>query len=987
MLGPLKVARDGAELRARPAGERSVLALLVLAQGAPVSLDSLIDVLWADAPPRRAAAVVHTYVSRLRAALGRSTADGADRLGRDGAGYRLELAESEVDLSLFRRLLSEARAARQSGGAGCACATYGQSLGLWYGDPLADVDVLRGHAAVQYLAQERTAAILEYAQAAASAAEHASVLPHLRELVSREPLDESAHAHLMTALASTGRQGEALRLYDGIRRRLDEQLGLYPGPALQNAHTRILRQELPPAPMPAPGAPVSPDAQARYRNGISAHPPVCQLPHAVTDFTGRAPESAALTAMLEPADGGIGVPIAVISGAPGVGKTALALHVAHANRSSYPDGQLYLQMAGHSQSPRDPADALGELLRSLGVAGPAVPDTRAERTGLFRSLIAGKKVLVAVDDVATAEQVRPLLPGTAGSAVLVTSRSRLGTLAGAHLLHLEPLPQPDAAEMLSRIVGRERVCAEPAATDMLISVCGGLPLALRIVAAKLATRPSWPVSVVTKAVADERSRLDELAVDDLAVRASIGSSYEALDERERRAFRRLALLEATEFSGWVLATLLDEPGGAQAADVLVDKSLLAPVCPDGTGEPRYGLHDLLRDYAADMLGDESPDARTAALTRTLTGWLELAAAADHRLPRVPAILRPEPGEPTSLSRPLLQRLTADPVAWFNTERLNLAAATRQACAMGLYRLAGQLAAHQATFQFFQARLDDAEQLWRLIISAAEAAGDQAAAAQAALLFAPALAERGKDVEALEMLRRYVPVFTELGDERALAGALHCCAWCADEQNLPHDARDYARRGLGIARRIGDHHTEIANLCMLGIITTRLGDCDGGVRMCEEALALARRTREPFAEVECVQMLSYACTLGRKYDATIDLCKHGLEMVRNLNYLLGEGYMLGSLADAYFALGRYQEAHEILSQAQEIFQARGLIRNYAICLLKLALADQALGRPRQAKPSLETALPIFRKLRLASYEQKALVALKKCASEDALPGSL
>lgn len=977
VLGPLKVARDGVGLRARPAGERGVLGLLVLGEGAPVSLDSVIDVLWAGAPPMSATAVVHTYVSRLRTALGRWTPDGTERLSRDGAGYRLELTESEADLLLFRRLLDEARVARAAGSTGRACETYERLLNLWYGDPLADVDAVRGHPAIRHLLQERTAAVLEYAEAASSAGRHARVVPHLRALISREPLDESAHAQLMTALASTGRQGEALSLYEEIRLRLDEELGIYPGPALQAAHTMILRQEIPRAAADPDIGDGCPDGRARHWTGVPAPLPICQLPPSVTDFTGRASESRMLGAVLEPRDGGFGVPIAVISGAPGVGKTALALHVAHAIRGSFPDGQFYIQMAGNSQPPRDPCDALGELLRALGVVGTSVPDSLGERTGLFRSLLAGKKVLVTVDDAATADQVRPLLPGTAGSAVIVTSRSRLGSLAGAHLLHLDPLPQQDAAEMLGRIIGRERVAADPAAADMLISVCGGLPLALRIVAAKLATRPSWPVGMVTKAVADERGRLDELAVDDLAVRASIRPSYEALDAREQRAFRRLGLLETREFAGWVIATLLGEPDGSEAAGLLVNKSLLVPVGFDGTGEPRYVLHDLLRDYAAERLADEPADERAGALTRVLTGWLELAAVGDHCLPRVPAILRPERDGPNGLPETLVRHVTADPIAWFNAERLNLAAATRQACAMGMYRLAGKLAAHQATFQFFQGRLDDAEQLWHLVISAAESAGDEAAAASAELLFAPMLAERGKDAEALELLNRCVPVLGALGDEQALAGALHCCAWCADQQNLPYDARDYAMRGLYIARRIGDHYTEMSNLCILGIVTTRLGDPDSGVRMCEEGRALARKMDAPYAEFETLQMLAYACSIARNHAVTIDLCRQGLEMVRKLGYLAGEGYMLGPLGDAYFALGRYEEAIKALSQAQEIFQARGLVRNNAICLLKLALADQAVGRYGQAIKKLEASLPVFRKLQLPSYEKVAIATLEQC----------
>jgi DNA-binding SARP family transcriptional activator len=977
----LTIVLDGVKLRARPAGERNVLGLLVLAEGAPVTLDALIDALWAGKQPVTAVAIVQTYVSRLRSALGRLTADSRERLSHDGAGYRLTLAESEVDLGVFRRLLGEARAARRSGNDEHACEAFDRLLNLWRGEPFVGVDAVRGYSAVVRIVQERDAAVLEYAKAANSAGWHARVLTQLRELAGREPLDESAHAQLMITLAAIGRQGEALSLYEELRMRLDEQLGVYPGPLLQDAHARILRQEIPLAP---PGqdaqailSPVGPNATAGYWAGITARPPVCQLPPSATDFIGRVRESRMLAAALGPGDGAAGVPIAVISGTPGVGKTALALHVAHSIRDEFPDGQFYVQMAGNSRSPREPGDALGELLRALGVDGSAVPDSLGERAGLFRSLIAGKKILVTVDDAVAADQVRPLLPGTAGSAVVVTARSRLGALAGARLLHLDPLPEEDAAEMLRRIVGRERVAADPAATGMLISACGRLPLALRIAAAKLAMRPSWPVAVVTKAVADERRRLDELAVDDLAVRASISPSYEALDPRERRAFRCLGLLEATEFAGWVIAALIGEPDASDAAGALVDRSLLMSVGADGTGEPRYRLHDLLRVYAVERLEDEPEESAAATLTRALTQWLELAAVADHCLPRVPGILRPGSGKPSGLPEALIRCATADPIAWFNAERLNLAAATRQACAIGQYELAVRLAAHQATFQFFQARLDDAEQLWPLVRSAAEAAGDEAAAARAALLFAPTLAERGKNAEAIGLLDWCLPAFAARGDEHALAVALHCRAYCAEQQNLLHDAAHYAMRSLDIARRIGDGHAEMYSLHVLGIATVRLGDADSGVRMCEESLAVARQMQEPYAEFEALQVLAYACSLAGKHAATIDLCQQGLELVDELGYLPGEGYMLGPLGDAYFSLERYDEALKALSRAHTIFESRGLVRNAAIALFKIGLTEQALGRHDQAMSKLEASLPVFRMLQLSSYEDKAHAALKKC----------
>lgn len=709
VLGPLLVVRGEAEAQPRPAGQRAVLALLALALGSPVRLESIIAALWRQEPPDTAAGIVQTYISRLRSLLAPAPGSGRGRLlSRDALGYRLHVPYDEMDLVRFRRLARRARSAHALGDSRVASMAYEQALGLWRGEPLADLDVLRGHPAVTALADERTKIALEYADIACRAGWYDRVLPHLRVLSALDPLDELLHAWQMIALAGSGRQAEALHVYDGLRRRLNEELGVQPSPELRSAQARVLRQEI-----------AAPSGLAGRLAAPTVWLPVYQLPTAPADFTGRAAECALLTSVISPADEC--VPVAAISGPPGIGKTALALHVAHQVRARFPDGQLWVQLAGASAHPRDPAEVLGEFLRALGMPDSAVPETIAERAACYRSRLAGRKVLVVADDAASAAQTRPLLPGTAGCALLVASRARLEGLAGAQLVGLEVMTPADSIAMLTRIVGQHRIDAEHEVASKLVEACGALPLALRIAAAKLNARPSWPLAVMLRKITRDHNRLRELETTDLSVRASIAPSYESLSERSRRGFRLLALMGRLDFAEWVVGVLLGESRAAGVINDLIGKSLLAPTGVDGTGEPRYRLYDLLSDYAIECLGEEEPAGTIeAAAGRLLDSWLQLAAMANKQLPPglyYPPLDRPQPR--SILAVELAERLTSDPVAWFTAERLNLLAAAIRACPSCEPGLVPTPADCHEAFRHGQSQRDVAECVWQALAAVAD----------------------------------------------------------------------------------------------------------------------------------------------------------------------------------------------------------------------------------------------------------------------------
>jgi DNA-binding SARP family transcriptional activator len=663
ILGPLIISRGTKRLIAGAAGPRTVLALLALAGGALVHRESLIDGLWGARPPETAVGILQSYVSRLRALL--DFADGGTRqrcLVRDGRGYRLRVAPEELDLLAFRQLAARARQERAAGAAEAACAGYEGALGLWRGDPLADLGALRGHQTVTALAEERLTLATEYADLASEYGWHDKVVAHLRPLAAQAPLDECTNARLMIALAGSGKRAAALELYDDVRRRLDEQLGVGPSHELRAAHLRVLRQDTAPS-----------------SRSLSPWRSPFLLPAAPVNFTGRTAQRERIASMMS----GSGVPLVVISGPPGSGKTALALRAAHGLLGQFPDGQLWAELAGDSDSPREAGDVLAELLRALGTTEAEIPDGYVQRVYRFRSRLAGRKVLVLADGAASAAQVLPLLPGMPGSALIVTSRTRLADLTGAQLLPLDVMSEADAADMLSQIIGSARAAADPAAIRGIVGACGALPLALRIAGAKLAARPTWPLSAMARRLNQPGRRLDELRSGTLSVRAAVARSYCQLSDRARGTLRLLALLGRGDFAEWVIAVLLGTCPGIQDAacvlDELMDNCLLAPVGVDRTGEPRYRVPELIRDYARERLAEEPPETVTAPALRLLESWRQLTAQ---------AVGRDRAGHVTAAEA---RRLTADRAAWFNAERANLESAARCARRYGLAGLADEIA--------------------------------------------------------------------------------------------------------------------------------------------------------------------------------------------------------------------------------------------------------------------------------------------------------
>jgi transcriptional regulator with XRE-family HTH domain len=510
------------------------------------------------------------------------------------------------------------------------------------------------------------------------------LLRRLREraLVSQEEL--AARAGLSVRAIGNLEQGRVAQPRGESVRLLADALGLV-GPERQRFE-EAARQRFEDAGRPLPeGLP----GVSRRSWPASQRPAPCQLPPAVADFTGRTEQVTQLGGLLaSTGDGraGAAVVVSAVAGHAGIGKTALAIHVAHQLRDRFPDGQLYVNLHGAQQQSLPATLVLGRFLRALGVNGAAIPEDGEEREALYRALLADRRVLVVLDNAASEAQVRPLLPGTPGCGVLVTSRARLAGLEAARVVHLDVLEEPQAVGLLGRIAGAERVAAEPDAATQIVGFCGRLPLAIRVAGARLAARPGWPLTQLAELLADARRRLDQLAAGDLEVRASLALSYQALSVEQQRALRLLGLLEVADFSAWLAGPLLGI--GHDQAEALVeglaDAQLLELAAVDPTGASRYRFHDLVRLYARERsAAEDGQEERRVAVARVTAGWLALAEQADARLPITANVVSFGGAAGWLFPRALVERLLADPLAWFELERANLLAAVELAAAAGL----------------------------------------------------------------------------------------------------------------------------------------------------------------------------------------------------------------------------------------------------------------------------------------------------------------
>ncbi|MFJ4832385.1 BTAD domain-containing putative transcriptional regulator [Streptomyces sp. NPDC088747] len=902
VLGPVRAWRGEEPLPAGSPQQRALLAVLLLREGRTATAGELIDALWGDEPPAQALATVRTYASRLRKTLG------PEILVSEAGGYAIRLSGGggTLDVTVAQELASDAEKARGAGDLCHARDVLRRALDLWEGEPLANMPGPSADTQRARLEEFRLQLLESCLDMDLEQGCHAEAVSELTALTAAHPLRERLRELLMLALYRSGRQAEALAVYADTRRLLADELGVDPRAGLKELQQRILQAD---PGLAEPSAPAAEPATAPVR----PH----QLPATVTDFTGRLSFVNELSDVLAAASSDTGRVMAVsaLAGIGGVGKTTLAVHVAHQARAAFPDGQLYVDLQGAGARSAEPQTVLGAFLRALGTADSAIPDSLEERSALYRSVLDGRRVLVLLDNARDAAQVRPLLPGTEGCAALVTSRVRMVDLAGAHLIDLDVMSPEEALQLFTRIVGRERVESEREAALDVVAACGFLPLAIRIAASRLSARRTWTVSVLAAKLGDERRRLDELQAGDLAVKATFELGYGQLEPAQARAFRLLGLADGPDISLAAAAAVIDLPVEAteDLLESLVDTSLLESAAPG-----RYRYHDLVRLYArACAERDEQPTSlRAGALSRLLDFYLATTAG-------VYAIDRPGDRLVDHLETTQYPGLTfADrhqAQDWLYAEAVSTLACVRQSTGPDTLPRAVDL-------------------LW--------AACD--------------LAESGansKEYETIAAAARSAA--RETGAIRAEARALTTLAFVNHITGRFDPADQAAARALELALAADDPLTSCWSSNILGVIALYQNRHEDGEAHLTRAIENFRACEDRPGEASALCNLSRIHLATGRTQSAVALAQQGTDMYDDMDHALKGANGRYALGLALTESGRLSEAVDRLEEALEVFRDSRQRLWEGMTLFRLAEADLAARKPAQAAANAELALTVLR----------------------------
>jgi len=932
VLGPVEVWVDGRAVDAGHGRQRAVLAVLLLDAGRAVPLEVLVDRVWGEDPPRSVRNVVYGYVGRLKALLA-AASDPAVMLSRQAGGYLLQAGSDRVDVFRFRGLVQDAAAAAAAAGDdGRAGVLLGEAVALWRGGALAGLDSpwLNGQRA--RLELERAAAVGDLRDIRLRRGEHAALVGELAAQAAESPTDERLVGQLMVALYRCGRQDEALRWFEQTRRHLAGELGTDPGPELRALHEQILRAD--PSLAAVPGAAV-PGAAVR-----PAAPLPRELPADVPAFTGRAAELAELDRLLAAPTSGTGngpragqaaVPAAVggrvtaavisaVSGTAGVGKTALAVHWAHRAVERFADGQLYVNLRGYDPGrPLTAADALAGFLRALGVPGQDIPPEEDQRAARYRSLIAGRRMLVVIDNASEAEQVRPLLPGSPACAVVVTSRDSLSGLVardGAARLDLDLLPLDDAVALLAELIG-ERARAYPDATAALARQCARLPLALRVAAELAAARPAVPLADLVADLASQQRRLDVLDVAGdprSAVRAVFSWSYQQLSDQAARMFRLLGIHPGPGITVPAAASLaaIAEADARRLLAELARAHLIATNIPG-----RYAFHDLLRAYAAEQAHHTDSDTgRREATGRMLDHYL-------HTARHCGLLLHPS-REPVRMGAPLPGVIPERPVdyhralAWFEAEREVLFAAVTSAAESGFDLQAWQIPWAMVAFLSIRGHYHELAAIQHVALAAATRLGDAAGQAVCSRVLASAYDTLG-DEQAVDHYANSLELYRQLGNRLGEAKVHQGLGLAAERQGRFADALGHSEQALSLYQDIGDQEAEAEMLNSVGWYHCLLGEYQQARTYCHRALTLSAVVGNRLVEGNIWDSLGYAeYHLGNLPEAAA-CYQRALSIARELGDRPSEALALTHLGDIRNATGQLSQAIQAWQQALAILE--------------------------------------------------------------------
>jgi DNA-binding SARP family transcriptional activator/Tfp pilus assembly protein PilF len=940
VLGAVRAWRDGHELDLGAPSRRTVLGILALAGSQSVHRSEIVDVLWGEHPPASATNVIQTHIKHLRRILepDRPARSPSKILPAVGDGYTLSLPGDHVDLTQFRTLVATATRIRMEGDQRHAAALFAEALRLWHGAPLANIPALVHHPKVLALEVERRGVLARYGDLMIAIGAAVDALPLLEEAAAAQPLDEDAQARLIRAYHAVGQRGRAFAAYHATRHRLADELGVDPGLDLASTHSALLvdASTTDAAPTPPPAEPAPPPAPP------ALHPVPAQLPADIRDFTGRVEELRELDELFdigaardESEAPPTAMSICVISGTAGVGKTALTVHWAHRVRAQFPDGQLYVDLRGYDpEQPASAGDVLARFLTALGLPAEGIPLDIDGRSARYRTEMADRRALVVLDNGASLEQLRPLLPGSPSCAVLVTSRSSLAglvTLHGAHRLNLDLLTAGDATTLLRRLIGA-RARSDERATALLAEQCARLPLALRLAAELASTQPTTRLTDLVRELEDQRRRLRRLDAGGdprAAARAVFSWSYQHLPAPVALAFRRFGAHPGPSVEPYALAALTggDLPHADHMLGLLSRAHLVGPA-----GAGRRSMHDLLRAYAAELSDTEdTPADRAQALARLFDYYLFTAVAAMDSLHPAERHHRPRVPEPETPTPPMTDPARAR--SWLEAELPTLKA----------------VCAYAATHNWPTHAIRLATALFRYL-------------------------ESGHYADALTIHTDALHAARRIDDAVGRAHALTNLGSVYRLQGQYGPATEHLEQALAIHRQTTDGYGIARTLSHLGIVNERRGDYRGAVEHQQQALTAYRQLADRYGEAGSLINLGTANSHLGELEVAAENLHDGLTIFHSIGEHSGEAIGLSNLGDLYTQLGRYHEAAEHLERALALFRDLGHRYGEGTTLVNLGAAQIKIGRHQAATENLEEALVIFRDLGHRYGEASALNGL-------------
>jgi DNA-binding SARP family transcriptional activator/tetratricopeptide (TPR) repeat protein len=938
VLGPLRVLIDGAPVPVRAGRQRALLVTLLVHAGASVSVDELAEHLWGANPPARARGTLQTYVMRLRHLLGP-----AAPIRTVPDGYLIDVDEKTIDLARFEPLIEQGELDRAAGNLPAASAAFTAALGLWRGPAMVDVpseNLQRD--VVPRLNERRLHAMERRVEVDLELGRHAALVGELTALTGEHPLRERFWAQLMVALYRSGRQADALAAYRKVENLLGEQLGIHPGEELRRVHGQVLSGDVA---LEARAPVVRPDRVVPY-----------QLPADVGDFVGRDQAVSLIQALLRTTPG---VPVVTLAGPPGVGKTALAVHTAHRMRADFPDGQLYVNLRGYAPGPpRSAVDVLPRFLRALGVESESVPLDQDEQETMFRSRLTGQRLLLVLDNAATAEQIRPLLPGSSGCAVLVTGRDTLRGLAVSHAasnIRLDVLDLDETRALLARMVGDELVAHDQQAADELAELCAHLPLALRIAAANLISRPEMTLAEYVDELRDG-NRLAALAVEGderAAVHAAFDLSYKALPPELAQMFRLLSLAPGTDITPDVAAALggLTTQDARRRLDRLATANLVGNHAPD-----RYQFHDLLREYAAERLAFETEPGKSREAFRRLVDWSVRSAdnASDAmknsllRLPRTGAL-------PGVTPRTFSSNIEAK--TWLDAERANLVALVVHAVERHPDSRPWQLADALRGYFYTQGLPAEWLAMAKAGLSGARATLDPVGEGAMLSSLGTLYWALGQHRVALDHYQRALPPLQRADIPEAEAAVLSNIGGVYIDLGELVQAAEHLESALSFTQRIGAHQREAIALFNLGGVYLQLGQIDRAARSFEGSLAVSTRLGAWMTIANNVRALGEVLVLQGEPAQALQMFERAGSLyeraaVRNFAHTPHEGS-----AAAYVLLGRYDEAIAEITTAMAMAIDIGNVKSVCDANNVLGEALCRAGRPEEGVAHHREALRI------------------------------